>query len=363
MARHFDISSAPEPVQVGVMTAMQGSATFNVANATGEPIRARARVCAEVPAESQWFQITDEAERLFNVNESQEFSVQITVPEDIQGDVFAFRLQVFSVEEPEEVYTDGERKTLNIIRIVTLPFKLGSWWLIPAELAIALCVLWWHEVVSGMLAAFLVVVLLAVGGWLFYLYYQREKERAVIMATATEVAPEPLSPLQARMWILRWIPAILGIVLCLAKLFIGTAWPWSIVGPFAALLVIASSILYYLDYRRQRQQPPEMLNMQPIPPATEPVTAAPDESSTSPPTPRPWWRSGFREGATGLAALPWWWVPAILAVVLCVVKVVKLEIEAAWLDWWYVAPLAVVLAAASAFLGYRRRKKRLALAI
>jgi hypothetical protein len=153
MARHFDISSAPEPVQVGVMTAMQGSATFNVANATGEPIRARARVCAEVPAESQWFQITDEAERLFNVNESQEFSVQITVPEDIQGDVFAFRLQVFSVEEPEEVYTDGERKTLNIIRIVILPFKLGSWWLIPAELAIALCVLWWHEVVSGMLAA------------------------------------------------------------------------------------------------------------------------------------------------------------------------------------------------------------------
>jgi hypothetical protein len=43
--------------------------------------------------------------------------------------------------------------------------------------------------------------------------------------------------------------------------------------------------------------------------------------------------------------------------------VVKLENEAAWLDWWYVAPLAVVLAAASAFLGYRRRKKRLALAI
>jgi hypothetical protein len=252
MGRHFDISSAPEPVQVGVMTAMQGSATFNVANATGEPIRARARVCAEVPAESQWFHVADEAERLFSVNESQAFSVQIAVPEDAQGDAFAFRLQVFSVEEPEEVYTDGESKTLNIIRIVTLPFKLGPWWLIPAELAIALCILWWHAWVSGVLAPVLIAVLLAVGGWLFYLYDQREKERAVMMATTTDIAPEPLSPLQARMWIWRWIPAILGIVLCLTKLLIRPAWTGSIVLPFAALLVITSGILYHENHRHRK---------------------------------------------------------------------------------------------------------------
>jgi hypothetical protein len=215
--------------------------------------------------------------------------------------------------------------------------------------------------VSGVLAPVLIAVLLAVGGWLFYLYDQREKERAVMMATTTDIAPEPPSPLQARMWIWRWIPAILGIVLCLTKLLIRPAWTGSIVLPFAALLVITSGILYYLDYRRQRQQPPERQEVRPIPPHTVPPTTAPDERPASSPKQRPWWRSGLREGATGLAALPWWWAPAVLAVGLCAVntvQMVKSENGVAWVTWWVILPITALFLAVSIGLGYWQWKKQ-----
>jgi hypothetical protein len=85
----------------------RGESQFTVSNATGRPLRARARVTPEGGAAAAWFTIAGEVERDFPVDGTQQYVVQIAVPGDVPPGRHSFRLDVVGVQNPDEEFAQG----------------------------------------------------------------------------------------------------------------------------------------------------------------------------------------------------------------------------------------------------------------
>ena len=85
----------------------RGSATFTVFNASGRPMRGRARLAPENPAAQPWLTLAGEPERDFAIAAAEQYTVQINVPPEAPPASYGFRLDMVGVERPDEDYTKG----------------------------------------------------------------------------------------------------------------------------------------------------------------------------------------------------------------------------------------------------------------
>lgn len=85
----------------------RGVASFTVANQTNRSVRARASVSPFEPASSGWFVIDGETERLMPPNASEEFVVRVTAPVGGETGPRSFRLDVSSVDRPDDEWAHG----------------------------------------------------------------------------------------------------------------------------------------------------------------------------------------------------------------------------------------------------------------
>jgi PASTA domain len=141
MARHFDITGPVGTVAVSGSTALRGEVAFTVKNATGRRLRVGARVRTAAPAQESWFRIVGEAERDLAVDAVEQYVVRIELPAGTAGGTSSFHLQVFSVAEPSEVYTDGPTTSLAVDTSTAPapgpPHRRFPWW-IPIAAAVVL---------------------------------------------------------------------------------------------------------------------------------------------------------------------------------------------------------------------------------
>lgn len=151
MARIFDVTAASDSVRLDARG--QGEMPFTATNVSGRHLRGRAVLIAEDAASKSWLSLSGDAERDFPIGGVQQFGVKVAVPAGTKPGSYKFRLDVVSVENPDEDYAQGP----TVAASVTLPPVP------PRPFP------WWIPVVA-------VVVLLVVGGVVAYVLFTNKVE-------------------------------------------------------------------------------------------------------------------------------------------------------------------------------------------
>ncbi|MCU1329021.1 MAG: hypothetical protein JWN34_4391 [Bryobacterales bacterium] len=131
----------PEPSSVKLNAQGKGEVRFTVTNKSGRPIRARARVEAQDAAQKSWFRLDGEAERNFpSDNSTDQFLVQISAPPDNPPGKAAMHLDMFSVQDPQDVFTVGPMVSCELVRAEAVR-KGRPWWVYAAAAAVLILVI------------------------------------------------------------------------------------------------------------------------------------------------------------------------------------------------------------------------------
>lgn len=85
----------------------RGLVVFTIANQTGRSLRVRMSATPFAPTSAEWLTVEGEAEPLLQVGASVTCTVRIAVPADAAAGPQAFRLDVVSVERPDEEWAHG----------------------------------------------------------------------------------------------------------------------------------------------------------------------------------------------------------------------------------------------------------------
>jgi len=113
-----------------------GQTVFTVSNASGRPMRGRARIVPDNPAATAWLTLTGGAERDFSINGTQQYIVQIAAPPTAPAGNYAVRLDMVGVDNPDEDFTQGPGVTFAVP--APLPAKKPFPWWIIAVIVVAL---------------------------------------------------------------------------------------------------------------------------------------------------------------------------------------------------------------------------------
>jgi hypothetical protein len=137
MANPFAITAASNSVPL--RDDRSGQAVFTVFNASGRPIRGRARIVAEDPIAEQWLSLVGDAERVFGIAGTQQFMVQIEAPSTAPAGDMRFRLDMVDVENPDENYSRGPTVTFQVPEPVAAP-KPFPWWIVAVAVGVILLI-------------------------------------------------------------------------------------------------------------------------------------------------------------------------------------------------------------------------------
>ncbi len=161
---------SPFAITAATNTAMldarrEGAVTFTVTNISGRALRGRANLVTVDPKGAKWLSIAGEAEREFNIAQTEQYTVKIAVPPDGAPGSYPFHLDMVGTDNPDENFTPGQQVTFQV----------------PAEEVKPKPFPWWILVV----AAVVLVVLACVA---FFLYQTFQDSQGKTAATQTAVA-------------------------------------------------------------------------------------------------------------------------------------------------------------------------------
>lgn len=170
MARVFDITAASDSLRLD--TKGQGDVAFTVSNVSGRRIRGRAKVVPKDPATAGWLAMAGDAERDFPAGGTQTFTAKVAVPADARAGQYSFRLDVVSVDNPDEETAQGPSVGFSVAEAVAPPPKSSRAWF-----------------------ALAVILLLVVGGGALWMVRPRPRPTPAPLPTpAASPAPAPAAP-------------------------------------------------------------------------------------------------------------------------------------------------------------------------
>lgn len=105
MATHFTITTPTNAIILD--KDRRGVVVFTITNQTGRPLRVRMKPSPFPPTSAEWLAVEGEAERPLALGSSETCTVKIAVPPDVAPGPQAFRLDVVSVERPDEEWAHG----------------------------------------------------------------------------------------------------------------------------------------------------------------------------------------------------------------------------------------------------------------
>jgi hypothetical protein len=127
MARSFDITPGSEAVQLD--NTGSGEMPFTVTNVGSRQVRGRVRLVPQEPAKSAWLSIASGDERDFPVGGTQQFRVAVKIPPGTPEANYSFRLDVISVENPDEDFTRGPAVAIRVKLLAPAP-RPFPWWIL-----------------------------------------------------------------------------------------------------------------------------------------------------------------------------------------------------------------------------------------
>jgi hypothetical protein len=151
MARTFAITADDKPVALDDKGT--GEITITVSNTSARPIRGQARLVPLGTTKAEWLRLGGEVERNFSPNDSQQFVVRMSAPADASQGKYPFRLNVVSVQNPDDDFTEGPSVAFELRTVKPAPLPNGKKF--P----------WFYVILAVLLIAGVVgVVLLLTGG-------------------------------------------------------------------------------------------------------------------------------------------------------------------------------------------------------
>jgi signal recognition particle receptor subunit beta len=126
MPRVFAITSSTDHVLLNADR--KGEATFTVTNSSTRSIRAQIRLRPLEETKIEWLNLTGEAERDFTPGATQQVVVSVKVPGGSSGK-HSFRIDVISVENPDEDYSEGPVVALRM-GLPARPARPFPWWIL-----------------------------------------------------------------------------------------------------------------------------------------------------------------------------------------------------------------------------------------
>jgi hypothetical protein len=140
MARNvFSITATSTSVRLD--SGRHGEVPFTVSNLTAGTLRGRGKIVTTDPKIASWFKIAGEAERDFAPNGTQQYTVQLNAAPGANPGKYSFRLDVVSVQLPDEEYTQGPNVGFEIASPVIPPKPSFPLWIIPVLVVIILAVI------------------------------------------------------------------------------------------------------------------------------------------------------------------------------------------------------------------------------
>src|SRR5215468_517882 len=143
MSRIFAITTASDRVTVGGDGC--GEITFTVTNSSTRPLRGQLRVRPLGSTQGEWLNVAGEAERAFSPNATQQVVVKVATPPGAPAGKYQFRLDAFSVINPDDDFTEGPTIDLEV-KATEAPKKAFPWLLIAAAAGAVILVVgltWW----------------------------------------------------------------------------------------------------------------------------------------------------------------------------------------------------------------------------
>ena len=126
MARVFTITAPASTIALDAQG--RGEIAFTVANASGRMLRGRAVVVPQDASQKAWLTLAGEAERDFPAGGVQQFTVQVAAPPGNKPASYTFRLDAFSVQNPDEDYAQGATVAFTV-PAAKKP-KPFPWWIV-----------------------------------------------------------------------------------------------------------------------------------------------------------------------------------------------------------------------------------------
>ena len=130
MSRDFAITTVDR--QIKLQQGTSGTVAHTVTNTTGGEVTARARIVTMDGSDDTWFAITGEQERVFAGNATQQYSVTVNIPPTAIPGTYRFRLDVFSVENPDENFAEGPAVEISVEEKAETETPKGDgfpWWI------------------------------------------------------------------------------------------------------------------------------------------------------------------------------------------------------------------------------------------
>jgi hypothetical protein len=136
MARIFAITSASETV---ALSGGRVEVVFTATNSATRPIRGHARPVPVGETRQEWLSLRGESERDFAGGGTQQFTVEFAAPPGTPPGRYPFRLDLVSVVNPDEDFTEGPAVTAEVAAPPPLlPPPKFPWWLILLVLGVLL---------------------------------------------------------------------------------------------------------------------------------------------------------------------------------------------------------------------------------
>ena len=128
--RIFAITAARETVSLD----NQGRAgvSFTASNTGPKPMAGQAKLISIGSTKEAWLSLEGEHERKFAKGEAQQFTVKVAVPPGTPVGKYSFRLNIISVENPDDEFTEGPSVSFEVKELApaaVAPRKF-PWWIV-----------------------------------------------------------------------------------------------------------------------------------------------------------------------------------------------------------------------------------------
>src|SRR6478672_6230006 len=136
--RIFAITAARETVTLD----KEGRAevSFTASNTGSKSIAGRAKLVPLGLAKAAWLSLEGEQERNFAKGEAHQLTVHIAVPPGTPVGKYSFRLNIISVENPDDEFTEGPSVSFEVkeLTVAQAPARKFPWWIVAVAAVVVL---------------------------------------------------------------------------------------------------------------------------------------------------------------------------------------------------------------------------------